>query len=68
MRATAVAIRPFLRRVRKFARDHPRWTAVIIGGLIFVGVALVAPHAVLGFLGFRTVGIAPGTAAIYFPF
>lgn len=38
----------------------------IVGGLIFGGVMLVAPHAVLGLLGFHAVGVAAGTATAYF--
>lgn len=66
LREATAAMRLFSRRVRQFARDHPYWTAAIIVGLIFGGVVLVAPHAVLGLLGFHAVGVSAGTATIYF--
>lgn len=57
---TAAAVKTGFNTVHKFAHEHPYWTGAIAVVLIGAGVCLVAPHAVLGALGWKTIGPAAG--------
>jgi len=63
IKTAAVLAQESLEVVQDFTRRHPYWTAGIIAGLLAAGVVLVAPHMVLGALGWQANGVLAGSAA-----
>ncbi|KZP28277.1 hypothetical protein FIBSPDRAFT_267850 [Athelia psychrophila] len=55
--AKNAAVRAVVDPITTFAREHPYLTAAMVVALVGAGVVLVAPHLVLGALGWQASGV-----------